>query len=306
MRFLRKGLPVRRMARVAPHRQGQRIFADILFLWALFFGTLVYMAFFSAFFLIGEPRITGMSVIPESALRGSVEAQLAGRYLGSVPKRGFFAVRPQMIAERLRMEYPLLAAVRVMRVFPDSLRVEVTERHKILLWCSGDRCLLIDEAGVAHDGSRAFSPENMPYALFIADTSGKPAAIGEKVLDPGYAAFVVRMNEMFPERLGLALEPQHTTASRFADEVRATTSEGWEVYVSSEVPLDSSLNALELLFEKELSQDKRAKLAYIDLRTENRAYYAFRGEADAEGAGAVSAVTAQEKKVEAEPAEKKE
>jgi hypothetical protein len=217
-------------------------------------------------------------------------------------------------------EYPLFASVSVTRVFPDGVRVEVTERKKIILWCSGESvlgvsgaaaaggsCYLIDEEGRAKDGARAMLPENMPYALSITDLSGKPVTAGEKVFDPQYGAFVVRMNELFPERLGFALEPQYTTVSRFADEVRARTSEGWEVYIGSEIPLESSLNALKLLFEKELPQEKRAKLAYIDLRAENRAYYAFREGENPENPESVvpPAAPAEEKKAEAETKKKK-
>ncbi|MEK9151007.1 MAG: FtsQ-type POTRA domain-containing protein [Patescibacteria group bacterium] len=306
MRFLRKGLPARRAERSVAKQQNQHSSAGIFFLWILLAGTFVYIAFFSVFFLIGEPRIMGMSEISEKTLRDFVENQVTGKYAGIVPKRGFFAVRPQTIAERLRMEYPLLASVSVTRVFPDSLRVEVTERQKILLWCSDDRCLLIDEAGVAHDGSRALSPENMPYALLITDTSGKPTAPGETVLDPEYGAFAVRMSGLFPERLGIAIEPRYTTASRFADELRVRTEEGWEAYFGTDIPIESSLRTLKLLFEKELPQGRRATLAYIDLRTENRAYYAFReGENMENPSDTVPPVPTEEKKMEAEPKKKK-
>jgi hypothetical protein len=194
----------------------------------------------------------------------------------------------------------------------------VTETKKIILWCSGGfvqnapkqtlrtRIVFIDEEGKAQDSGRALLSENIPYVVFITDRSGTSAARGEKVFDPSYGAFVVRINEMFPEQLGIELEPQYATVSRFANEVRVRTSEGWEAYVSTEIPIDSSLNALKLLFEKELPQELRAKLAYIDLRVENRVYYAFREGEDAENPSDVSSpVPAEEKKTETESKKKK-
>lgn len=306
MRFLRKGLPIRRAERSVAKQHGRNMSADILFLWALFLATLVYTAFFSSFFLIGEPRIAGMSEIPEQTLIDFVEDQIAGTYAGLVPKRGFFAVRPRALEERLRLEYPLLASAAVTRVFPDGLSVTVTERQRIVLWCSGDVCSLVDEEGVAHDGARALSAENLPYALFVTDMSGKPAVSGERVFDGRYGAFVVRMSEAFQEQLGIAIEPRYETSSRFADELRVKTAEGWEAYFGTDIPIEASLRALKLLFEKELPQDKRAQLAYIDLRTENRAYYAFREEENAETPSDVSSISTGEKKAETESEKKKQ
>lgn len=318
-RFLRAGLSVRRKNRmIARHGSDVRVPAGVLFLWGLFFVTIFYVALFSVFFLIGTPQITGMSETPEASLRSSVETEITGKYLGIFPRRDFFLIRPKKLEEHLLSEYPLLASADVTRVFPDGMRIEVTERKKILLWCSGEfvqnggdtvatdrTCHLIDEEGRAQESSRALLPENIPYVLFITDTSGKPVATGEKVFDPSYGVFVIQANESFPKQLGLAFEPRFTAVSRFANELRMKTNEGWEVYVSSEIPIESSLNALRLLFEKELPQEKRAKLAYIDLRAENRVYYAFReGENMEDSSDASPSEAAEEKKTDTESKKK--
>lgn len=280
MHFIRKGLPVERRHRTVAKKDEWRIGAGTLFLWLLFAGTLFYTAFFSTFFLVGEPRITGMSEVSEATLREFTDTQLSKKYFWIFSRHNFFLVRPRDLEERLRLEYPLLASVFVRRVFPVDLSIEVTERKKIILWYSGDECYLIDEEGVAHNSRQALLPENMKYALSITDTSRRPVVSGEKVFDASYGAFVIQMSELFPEQLGLTLEPRSTTTSRFASELRVKTDEGWEAYFGTDIKIESSLNVLKLLFEKALPKEERAKLAYIDLRAENRAYYAFRaGEA---------------------------
>ena len=320
VRFLRKGSVPRREGRaLAGKDKGSHIPASILLLWLLFFATLCYVAFFSLFFLVSVPQVTGMSQVSEKALVASIESRIAGKYLGIFPRRDFFLIRPHALAEHLAMEFPLLASVSVTRIFPDGLHVSVTERTKIILWCSAGspqntaegavverNCFLIDEEGHTKDASRALLAENMPYALFITDTSGRAAALGETVFEPRYGMFVIRMNAAFREETGLALDTEFTTVSRFADEVRAKTSEGWDVYISSAIPLETSLSALKLLFEKELPRELRAKLSYIDLRAENRVYYAFRTEENVENPSDISpSAPTEEKKVEAEPKKKK-
>lgn len=277
VRFLRKGLPEQqRKHRIVEKKEGRRIGVGTLFLWVLFFGTLFYTAFFSTFFLTGEPSIIGMSEVSEEKLRGFVDDQLSGKYLWIFSRHNFFWVHPRELETKLRLEYPLLASASVTRVFPDRIVIAVTERKRILLWESGEQSYLLDEDGVAHESAQALLPENAPYVLTIGDMSNKGVAFGERVIDAKYELFVLQMDELFPEQLGLVLEPRYTTVSHFADELRVKTDEGWEAYFSTDIPIESSLNVLRLLFEKELPKAERAKLAYIDLRAENRAYYAYR------------------------------
>jgi hypothetical protein len=233
-------------------------------------------------------------------------------------------VRPYDLEKIMLGEYPLLSSASVTRVFPDGMRIAVTERKKIILWCVGEpasdvtdatfsdgpvlppaspnrgesvggQCFFVDESGIARDASRALLIDNRDAAIFIIDMSGKPVAIGEKVFDSGYGTFVVELNEMFTEQLGIELVPHLTTVSRFANEVRAKTREGWEIYFGTDISIHSSLDALKLLFEKELPKELRAKLAYIDLRTENRVYYAFRTEENTENSSTISSVVPEEK-----------
>lgn len=301
-RFLRKALPKRREGRAVPkeNKSGSGIFVSVLFLWLLFFATLGYVAFFSPFFVIGTPRISGMHQISPEALNTSLESQLAGKHLNILPKRNFFLFRPSALETFLRNEYPLLASATVVRVFPDGLSLSVTEREKMIVWCvieslenveenisSKRNCFLIDEAGRAGDASRALAEENISAVLFVTDTSGRVAVEGDRVFDSDYGRFILQLNRLFAEQIGIGLGVEYTTVSRFANEVRAKTHEGWEVYFNTEIPIEASLSALKLLFEKELPQERRTGLAYIDLRTENRVYYAFREENVATGDEAV-------------------
>ena len=275
--FLRKALPERRDSRTLKKKQnGNGRSGALLFLWIVFYGTLFYLFFFSSFILIEKIETLGTNVISETALQGFVTDQLAGKYWGIFPKRAYFVVRPHILEERLRTTYPLLATISVQCLFPNKLRLLVTERKKIIIWHSLDSSYLVDEDGITHESTQAVSLENEAFVITVTDTSDKPVTIGEKVFDAKYGAFVIGMNELFPERLGLTLEPKYTIVSRFAEELRAKTDEGWEVYFDTDIPIETSLHTLKLLFEKQLPREKRSKLAYIDLRAENRAYYAFR------------------------------
>lgn len=306
MRFLRKSIPKRRGRHTSVERK-QIFFLPIgvFLLWLLFLATLFYTMFFSVFFIIRDVRIVGMQKLSEEILREFAVKQLDGKYFGIFSKRNFFWARPRFLEKRLLEEYPLLFSANVTRVFPGEINISVAERKKIILWCSGEQCFLADEEGKTRNGERALSQENISYAIFIDDMSGKAVATGDKVFDSDYGKFVVQLSESFAEQLGISLEPRFTAVSRFANEVRAKTAEGWEVYFGTDEPLESSLGALQLLFEKELTPEKRAKLAYVDLRTENRAYYAFREGESMENKEAVVSPAPEEKKDEPKKKKKK-
>lgn len=246
-----------------------------------------------------------MSEVSQERLRGFIDGQLSKKYFRIFSRNNFFLVQPRDLEERLRLEYPLLASVSVTRIFPNSLSVEVSEREKIILWNSSDESYLIDGEGVARNSAQALLPENAPYVFFITDMSNKKVTSGEKVFDTSYGVFAIRINELFSQQLGLTLESRYTTASRFADELRAKTNEGWEVYFGTTIPIESSLSTLKLLFEKELPQERRAHLAYIDLRAENRAYYAFREGENIESPVTVSLPTPTGEKKTSTPSKKK-
>jgi cell division septal protein FtsQ len=257
-------------------------------LWMLFCGTLVYLFLFSSFALIETTVVSGTDVLSQATLQGFVEGELGEKYYGIFPKRAFVVIRPRVLEEHLKTAYPLLASVSVERIFPNSLSIKVTERKKIIVWQTRDSKYLVDENGVTHESTQALAPENTPFVIVLTDTSGKAVGLGEQVFEPSFGTFVIDLQAAFPDQLGLNLTDHPTVVSRFADEVRATTEEGWEVFFSTDIALDTSLNTLKLLFDKELPKEKRSQLAYIDLRAENRAYYAFRDGAHIEAPPAVT------------------
>ncbi|MGK2849187.1 MAG: cell division protein FtsQ/DivIB [Minisyncoccota bacterium] len=288
--FLRKELPQRRQGRalIIPREQKKHFPWSVYFLWIFFLGTCVYLVFFSSFFLIQLPEVEGTEQIRTEEVVSVLDNVLSGQYFGAVSRHNFFMIRPKALESLLKHEFPLFADVNVHRIFPDRLSIRVLERKHILLWCvSVDRvemdlstkqknCVLVNEAGIAEDANRSLEEQNAPFRVFMIDTSGRSLAIGDSVITPQFGEFVLDFSDLFSEYTEFTVQNNFFTSSRFANEVRLVTNEGWELYVSADVSSEISLQALRLLLEKEIPQEKRTQLAYIDLRTENRVYYAFR------------------------------
>lgn len=246
-------------------------------LWGSLLAVSGYLLLFSPFLTVSRVDISGLSELDDSDVRAAVMSELSGKHLGIWPKDNFFAVRPAKLSGLLTGQYPLLREVLVTRRFPETLLIEVKEREHIVLWHrAGEQGLMLGEDGRLFQNDQVFSEANAPYVVSITDLSAQPAAEGQRVADERLVPFVSSIGEEIARRLGLSVGNEYSIVSRFAGELRMTTGEGWELYMSTERPLAATLDALALLFEKELSPEKRSGLRYIDMRIENRVYYAFK------------------------------
>ncbi len=287
MRFLSKPQPkrekrgwftskkTRREQLETTKKDSKRSCMGILILWGLFLATALYIALYSSYIRIGRIAVYGTEKIASETVRDFIDRELSGKFLGIVPRDGFFAVREAAIEADIENAFPLFSDVSITRGFPDRIDVNVVERTSIMLWCSQEKCFLLDESGMLRENERVFSEENSTFVLKVTDLSERSAEAGQKVFDWDFSSFVGTIQSAFLNRLGLGTETSYKTASRFAEDIRVRTDEGWEAYLSTRVPAEVSAGILNLLFEKELPKEKRSGLKYIDLRTENRIYYAF-------------------------------
>lgn len=248
----------------------------VLFLWSLFLGTSVYMVLFSPYLALGESQREGLERIDETLFQNTVETILSQRYLGSISRNRFFLVRPEDLERRLREQYPLARNITVRRIFPDALHISVEERDSLLLWCSAGICAHVLEDGSVIPVTDVYQEEaNASRTIFLKDESGQPFRQGEQVFDSEYALFPGQVRQALLEQFGIEIENEMTLTSRFANELRVKTQEGWEIYFGTQLPLEKSLSTLQLVLEKEIPTERRSQLAYIDLRIENRVFYRY-------------------------------
>lgn len=271
----------------------------LLLLWFLFFGTVAYLVFFSAFLRVENIVVSGTSGVSSQAIQSFLTEKITGEYVRFIPKNTLFLLRPAYYEQALLAEFPLLRTAEVSRVFAHGLRAEVSERPKIVLWCSGGPCALLDEEGYMHDSRSAERAEYAQDVLRVIDGSGEPISFGERLLEPRYE-FLLALDQEFKSSMDIELEPVFWTPSRFSEEIRVKTKAGWEVYLPLGKSPAESLKALRMLFDTELTAERQAGLKYADLRVENRIYYTLHEES----AAGISSEQNEEKQ-EAETGKKK-
>ncbi len=262
------------LVREKPKRSGGVLPGAIL-LWVAFLSVTTYTLFFSDFHKIQIIELSGTKDISAEDIQSFVRDRLAEKTFRFFSQDNFFLAPTDSIRNDMLRAFPKLATASISRQFPDTIHIQVTERDRILLWCSGDPCSLVGDDGVAEDGSSSMTPSNEPFLLRIIDDGSSPVTIGEPLLDPKSASAIIRLAQALPDRAGIAVTSPMHSPSRVSDEVRITTKDGWDILANLTLDPDKTIASLLLVLDKEIPQDRRSVLRYIDLRTENKAFFAY-------------------------------
>lgn len=241
-----------------------------------FVGVLVYVLFFSLYLNVANVTISGTKELNSQEIQQVVNDSLQGKYLGLIPKNNFLFVSQDKIENLLSENYKKIRSLRVSKKFPDTVNIDIDERKALLVWCSAEKCYLLDENGAAYGEADFSSPELTGNNLLqINDTSGREVIVGTNVIEPSYEQYVLSIKDAM-SAVGFETTGQYYTPSRMAEEINVKTSQDSALYFSTQFPLESAMRTLSTVLKKEIPEDKRGEIAYIDLRNENKAFYKFK------------------------------
>ena len=240
----------------------------------LFVCAFLYVLFFSGQMQISSITITGTQQLSSQGIATEVQQSLQGKYLKIIPKNNFLFVSQDSIKSNIENSYKKVRDVSVQKKFPDSITINIDERQALLVWCQSDQsCFLLDENGIAYSTADFSSPELVQNQLLrVDDSSAETVSIGEKVIDPQYENYVLGINAALGN-MGITASEEYSTPSRMSQEIDVKSQSGYELNFSTQFSVDSAMNTLSLILKKGISQDQLSNLAYIDLRSENKAFY---------------------------------
>jgi len=250
-----------------------------IFLWMIFLGVAVYAIVFSPFLRMETIRVDGAVDVSVSDIEQMIREDVAGKYFSIIPQDTMLMIAKSRIEMDLKNRFKKIRSAEVTRVFSHTLVVHIEERKTLVVWCSADQCFYIDEDGYAY--APVDTSTQTLYrggVLTITDESAQAVDADTPVLDPDFVRFTADIQEKLHQQLGIEVSAEGSTPSRFSDELNVKTTEGWTLFFNVRVPIENSLHTLQLLLKKEISDERRHRLKYIDMRIENRAYYSVEGE----------------------------
>jgi cell division septal protein FtsQ len=247
----------------------------IAVLWAVFFMTVVYILFASSFHSITDISISGTDAVSDERIEVFFRDRMSGKRIGVFPKDNFFLLSSSEAEHALLEYFPKLRSVEIRKRFPGRIEVAVSERDRIPLWCVSGSCFLLDDAGKARDARFAESPENESFLFRVEDSGARVVAFGEQVLDERTLSRILGLEREIRISGMVGIVPRAVTPSRVSGEFRFTTVEGWDIMTTVDPDPTTIVASLRLVLEKEIPEEKRTKLRYVDLRTEKKAFYSF-------------------------------
>ena len=245
-----------------------------VFLWLVFSGTAVYMLFLSSVMRMEIIHVEGNIRVPKERIEELFVNESESRILASIRRSNFFLFRTGRVRTILEQEFPAIEELSASKTFPNKLNVIIRERELAILWCSRGPCYLLSEENTARAGDLVPERRGELPLYTVIDTGGLPVEIGRTLFDYPFVEHFKQNKERLEVELGIVIKPEMTSASRFSDELRMQTEGGWELLIYSRIPPEDNIKTLRLFFEQEVPFERQGELRNVDLRTENRIYYA--------------------------------
>lgn len=241
-----------------------------------FIGVITYSLFFSQFLAVTQVNINDTQKLSVSDVRETVESQISGKWLNFIPKNNILLISKNTVKRGILEKYKYAESVEIKKSFPHGVDIVIRERRFSLVFCSNGECYVVDDKGVifikADFEKNELGENDLPI---IYDDSNKSIEI-EQGFAPGYINYLLKIREKLKNDLGVDLERDFHTPQIASGDIRIKTTEGWLIYMDKNIPADKEANALKIVLENKIYQNKRSDLEYVDLRTENKVYYKFK------------------------------
>jgi cell division septal protein FtsQ len=215
---------------------------------------LVWLLAFSNVFTIKTVAIDGTV---NAAVRSSLE-QLMGTNL--------ILLSTSRLERSLPTGQSSLALLRLVKGFPDTLRVNVSVRTPVIGWRSGDQLVLVDRDGVAFtlEESPTESAASLPV---ITDRKVQPVTLGTVIVPRSFVRFIAELKPAIESRTGRTVQELSIDETTRAVDVRIDVP--LTVRFSTSRSVTVQLDALSAVLDRYRDEIHES----IDLRADGRVFY---------------------------------
>ena len=264
--------------RTAPGRR--KIFFQKTIYWfliSILFFFIIWLVFFSPFFRIQEPTIIGSEITDSEKIKNEIDQIIKKNVFFILPGDNIIFVKPDKIEKVLIQKNPCFQNIKIEKRFPNILKIEISEKEGIIIWCRQENCFFVDKTGVAYadvSSIELFIDENKNQEkMFVVQEEKKEKIeIGQKVASQNFIKFVLEISkelENFSRLKIIALRTPESVSS----EIWITTSEGWQVIFDTSRSARNQVANLTKFLNEKISEQERKNLEYIDLRVLGKIYY---------------------------------
>lgn len=237
-----------------------------------------YTLFFSSFFKVTDIEVVGTKIISPESVKNSVLEETYKKWAGFLPRNSSLIFPDDKILASLKNSFPRFLNVALVSDFPHKITVVVEERGVEGMWCgvaaqgAPERfCAFFDKNGVIFELAPGAT---RGYLLFVVEdmaTRETASVLGDKVLNEETLTFLRFLRD------GFALHKNIATVFRLTrdEELEVVFKGGWRgIFSRTDNPV-YQVEVLNKVIQKEI-KDNLPLLDYIDLRVQNKVFYAYR------------------------------
>ena len=229
-----------------------RFFLFTLLSFFLTFG-LFYLFVLSPVFSIREIKIKGnLRFVLKEEVEEYIHAAIENNFLKS---KSLFCFSKKVLSRSLLKNFPSIYEIKIKRVLPHILLVQIQERNPVALFCKEKRCFLMDKEGII------FYPATSKN-LVIFKKEKAEIRIGKRMIDKEMLYRILTILNILKEEL--AIETQEVFLDPF--KIKIKPKEGPTLILSPQKSLKGQVEDLEVLVEKQIGKENLGEIEYIDLR----------------------------------------
>jgi len=221
------------------------------------------------YFNISQINLSGAKAISSESLLNIINSRLDKKKLLLFSRRNYWLANTVEISQALSQQYSL-ASLKITKSFPQVLNVELTEKEAAVIYQVANQKWLVDNQGKIIQEVLAGEIVNA-LPIVYSDSASSSPAIDSLVILPATVKFLTYLQTKIPEiaKIDIAFAKIKDAEGRV---VHLTTTEKWQIYLDRQNDWEKQINVLTAILNTKL-KNSRAKLRYIDVRYENRAYF---------------------------------
>jgi len=218
-----------------------------LLLFIIIAAGLWYILIFSSFFKIKNISVEGHQINNE---------------LDNIKGQNILLAKTADLKNEIINKYPEIQDVKIMRGFPDTLRIKIETFQPQIAWRTQDKIYLINSAGIII--KEVQESGNLPI---VQDNKSLPVEIKQNVLSENFISFISELNNKFNQKTGFNIRWFEVDETFY--QVESLVDQGWRIKFNTTRPVEDQLEALSVLLAKHKEEIKQ----YADVRVEGRVFY---------------------------------
>ncbi|MDO8663281.1 MAG: FtsQ-type POTRA domain-containing protein [Candidatus Wildermuthbacteria bacterium] len=239
-----------------------------IFIIAMFLGEVLYSVYFLEPFQIKNIEISGNEKIKTASIEGIIQNQI-NKTVMFFQTKSIFLIAPLKIEKIVLTDFPQIATVSLKRKFPNTLVVDIIERKPAAIFCQTDNCFNLDKEGIVFEPNLA----RAGLVKIMNLVSGPDIKLGEEVVGKDLLNKILEIGDKVENDIKILLDKISVVSD---DRLNVGISDGWEIYFDPQKDLSWQFTKLKAVLDKEIPQEKRKNLEYIDLRFGNFAPYKYK------------------------------